>query len=404
MRPHERLPSLTNRWSSGAKYSARGLAVCLSFILAACSSTAVKDGDPAAADQTGKDVTQLPNLKIAAVGDIMLGTDFPDKRLPPDDISLLGPVSHTLRQADVTIGNLEGVLQDGGEPVKRCANPKNCYLFRTPGRYVNELKDAGFDVLSLANNHARDFGEQGRDNSMAILRGAGIAHTGRDGDSASIRAKGRKIAVIAFAPYQGSNNMLAHDVAQLRIRKLAKEHDIVIVTFHGGAEGAEQTRIPFSREFYHGEDRGNVVKFSRMAIDAGADLVVGHGPHVPRALELYQERLIAYSLGNFATYWGIKVSGINGLAPILSAELDSTGRFISGTITSARQMRPAGPIPDESHTAARMIRSLTIADFPGTPLLIDHRGNIRVSTPSVVSGAPPDQGSSEIATSIAQTD
>jgi hypothetical protein len=118
-------------------------------------------------------------------------------------------------------------------------------------------------------------------------------------------------------------------------------------------------------------------------------LVVGHGPHVPRAVELYQDRLIAYSLGNFATYFGINVRGDNGLAPILTAELDEEGRFLSGKIDSNRQMRPAGPVPDTRHEAARLIRELTLADFPQTPLLIDERGEISISAPAILSGAPP---------------
>lgn len=389
MRASDSLMSLAQGGTLGGKYSSRGLAVCLSFILAACSTTSVKEAEPVASSRPENDVAQLPNLTIAAVGDIMLGTDYPDDRLPPNDISLLEPVSHTLRQADITFGNLEGVLQDGGEPVKRCANPAHCYLFRTPTQYAEKLSAAGFDVINLANNHARDFGETGRENSMAVLAANGIAHTGRAGDFASLEVKQNRVAVIGFAPFRGSNDMLDYETMTAQVSELSRNHNIVVVSFHGGAEGSDRMRIPFTREYFHGEDRGDVVEFARKAVDAGADLVLGHGPHVPRAIELYNGRLIAYSLGNFATYWGIKVSDVNGLAPILSAELDASGRFISGKITSARQLRPAGPQPDEQHTAARKIRELTLADFPQTPLLIDKRGNIRVSSPSSVSGAPP---------------
>lgn len=399
MRQVERL-SQGGVLTAGSRYSARGLAVCLSFILAACSTPAVRDSDLGEGDAAA----QQRNLKVAAVGDIMLGTDFPDNRLPPEDASLLAPVSHTLKGADITIGNLEGVLQDGGEPVKQCNNPASCYLFRTPARYVEHLKLAGFDVLSLANNHARDFGEEGRDSSMRLLAGAQIAHTGRHGDYASLERHGRKVAVIGYAPYLGSNNMLEHDLARERVAELSASHDIVIVSFHGGAEGADRTRLPFEREYYHGEDRGDVVKFARMVVDAGADLVIGHGPHVPRALELYQDRLIAYSLGNFATYWGIKISGLNGLAPILTAELDAEGRFVSGKIVSAKQVRPDGTLLDDGHRAANYIAELTRSDFPQTPLLVDKRGNIRLTSPSAVSGAPPATTHGDKAASIAQAD
>ena len=385
----DKVKGVKSRWMTAARHTNRSLAVCLSFVLAACSTPAVKEEKPEPEEPVQSKAAPRPNLKVAAVGDIMLGSDFPKHRLPADDVSLLTPVAEVLRSADITFGNLEGVLQDGGEPVKHCNNPASCYLFRTPARYAEHLKEAGFVVMSLANNHARDFGEQGRDSSMANLQQMGIAHTGRDGDYASLTVNGLRVGVIAFAPYQGSNNMLDEEEARRRVEMLDAEHDIVIVSFHGGAEGANSTRIPFDREIYHGEDRGDVVEFARMAVDAGADLVLGHGPHVPRALELYQERLIAYSLGNFATYWGINISGVNGLAPILNAELSAEGKFLDGRIVSARQMRPGGTVPDEKHAAARMIRELTLSDFPHTPLDIDQRGNIRLVMPTAVSGAPP---------------
>lgn len=377
------------RWMTAVRHTNRSLAVCLSFVLAACSTPAVKEEKTEPEEPVQSKAAPRPNLKVAAVGDIMLGSDFPKNRLPAADISLLAPIEEVLRSADITFGNLEGVLQDGGEPVKHCNNPASCYLFRTPTRYTAHLKEVGFDVMSLANNHARDFGEEGRDSSMANLQQMGIAHTGRDGDYASLAVNGLRIGVIAFAPYHGSNNMLDEEEATRRVGMLDAEHDIVIVSFHGGAEGAKSTRIPFSREIYHGEDRGDVVEFAHMVVNAGADLVLGHGPHVPRALELYRERLIAYSLGNFATYWGINISGPNGLAPILKAELTADGKFVDGRIVSARQVRPGGTMPDEKHAAARMIRELTSADFPNTPLEIDQRGNIRLVIPTAVSGAPP---------------
>ncbi len=377
--------------SSSARFSTRGLAVGLSFILAACSTPGVRvTPDTGAAQESEALESQQPfSLSVAAVGDIMLGTDYPHDRLPPAELNLLEPVSHTLQQADIAFGNLEGVLLDGGQPFKRCSNPAHCYLFRTPGSFVEQLKQAGFNVMSLANNHARDFGEEGRSSSMELLAAAGIHHSGREGDIASWEVKGKKIALIAFAPFAGANSMHALDWMQERVTALDLSHDIVMISFHGGAEGAGVEHVPFAKEFYHGEDRGDVVEFARLAVEAGADLVLGHGPHVPRALELYNERLIAYSLGNFATYWGINVRGVNGLAPILIAELAPDGRFLGGKVESARQLRPAGPVPDDTHTAARVIRDLTLADFPETPLIIDERGNISVASPSLLSGAPP---------------
>jgi poly-gamma-glutamate capsule biosynthesis protein CapA/YwtB (metallophosphatase superfamily) len=119
------------------------------------------------------------------------------------------------------------------------------------------------------------------------------------------------------------------------------------------------------------------VKFSHAVIDAGADLVIGHGPHVPRALELYKNRLIAYSLGNFLTYQGIKITGDSGVVPILTVTLTADGRFKQGKIISARQYRPQGTQLDNTHKAAKMIEQLTQDDFPETSLYFSEKGSIK---------------------------
>ena len=329
-------------------------------------------------------------IKIALVGDMMLGTNFPKNTLADDDgVSLLQAVAPVLRAADITFGNLEGVLLDEGEPSKSCALPENCYLFRSPSHYVNYLSAAGFDVMSLANNHARDFGESGLNASMSTLAAAGIRHSGQHGDIASWEVRGRQVALIAFAPFIGSHDLLDEDTARELVQALSRTHDIVIVSVHAGAEGPEAMRVTFEQEFYHGEDRGNVDRFARAVIEAGADLVVGHGPHVPRALDIYQGRMIAYSLGNFCTFWGISVDEVRGLAPILTVELDEDGRFIQGQITSAIQVRPFGPVLDPEHQAAKLMAELTRADFPDSMLRISAEGRVSLAPSRVSEAAMP---------------
>jgi hypothetical protein len=306
-------------------------------------------------------------ITIAAVGDMMLGTDYPENHLPDDDgVGFLAAVTPVLSSADLTFGNLEGVLVDGGEPGKKCSNPNACYLFRSPSRYVRHYRNAGFDVMSLANNHARDFGEEGRLASMQTLAAAGIRHSGLEGDFATMTVNGLKVAVLAYAVTRNSNLLLDYNLARATVAGYAGTHDIVIVSFHGGAEGRDVSRLPFAAEEYFGEPRGDVVKFSRMMVDAGADLVIGHGPHVVRAMENYRDRLIAYSLGNFATYYGISVDGIKGIAPILLVTLDGDGNFVEGNIHSTIQLRPDGPSFDPDKRALTMIRDLSRKDF-GTP-------------------------------------
>jgi poly-gamma-glutamate capsule biosynthesis protein CapA/YwtB (metallophosphatase superfamily) len=251
-----------------------------------------------------------------------------------------------------------------------------CFVFRSPTRYANYLRDAGFDVMSLANNHAQDFGDPGRDSSMATLDAVGIHHSGRDGDVAEWTTQGRRMALVAFAPNVGSHQLNDLPRAQQIVTALAAKHDIVIVSFHGGSEGEGASKLPFTHEIYAGEDRGNVVEFAHAVVDAGADLVIGHGPHVLRPIELYHDRLIAYSLGNFATYYGISVNGIRGIAGVLTTRLASDGRFIEARLDSTIQIRPAGPSLDPERKAVSTLRSLTAEAFPQGALRIENDGRI----------------------------
>ncbi|MEM8815327.1 MAG: CapA family protein [Pseudomonadota bacterium] len=310
-------------------------------------------------------------LRLALVGDMMIGTDYPENRLPEDPAGYLGHVAPVLSRADLAVGNLEGVLADGGEAAKQCSNPRACYLFRSPAAYAEHYRNAGFDLLSLANNHARDFGEEGRSSSMAALDAVGIRHSGREGEFASFEHDGLRIAFLAYAVTRNSNLLHDYERAELTVRMFAADHDIVIVSFHGGAEGPGASRLPFAEEEYYGEPRGDVVRFARAIVAAGADLVVGHGPHVIRAAERYEGRLIAYSLGNFATHWGISIKGNNGIAPILEVTLDGEGRFLAGNVVSTVQTRPHGPAIDPLQRSLIMLRELGRLDF-GDPGLVFH--------------------------------
>ena len=349
----------------------------LPFLFSGCSTSTCCIQSEAQAKPSAPLVQKKPDIRIAAVGDIMMGTNFPDDRRAPDDgVSLLKAMTPTLKDADITFGNLEGVLLEGGEAAKKCKNSISCYVFRSPPYYAKYLKTAGFDVLSLANNHARDFGEEGRSASMQALDAVGLHHSGRVGDIAQWQVNGINVTWIAYAPFGGSYDLLDIPLAVQQIKDLVKTTDLVFVSIHAGAEGKEVSHVPFKNEMFYGEDRGDVVKFSHAVVDAGADLVIGHGPHVPRAIELYKNRLIAYSLGNFLTYQGIRISGENGIAPILKVTLAADGKFKSGEIISARQYRPQGTQIDESHEAAKIIEQLTKEDFPDTALIFSMEGRI----------------------------
>lgn len=317
-------------------------------------------------------------ISVIGVGDIMLGSNYPSKaKLPINDgKNLLDNVKAILTDADVTFGNLEGCFLDEGGSSKNCKS--GCYFFRMPNRYVNYLTEAGFDVMSIANNHSGDFGELGRKNTQKVLSEAGIEFAGIKNtcEVARFERNGVRYGFVAFAPNTGTVSIKDIPYAQKLVSELNEDCDIVIVSFHGGAEGKAHTRVPKKTEIFHKEDRGNVYKFARAVVDAGADIVFGHGPHVVRASELYKDRFIIYSLGNFCTAGDFTISGISGYAPMVKVFTDKEGKFVKGQIFSALQKDKTGPIMDTLHLAAKEIKRLTALDFPKTELSISEEGMI----------------------------
>lgn len=150
----------------------------------------------------------------------------------------------------------------------------------------------------------------------------------------------------------------------------------MIVSFHGGGEGSSRSHITRSKEIFLGEDRGNPYEFARVMIDAGADIVFGHGPHVTRAIDLYKDKFIAYSMGNFATYGMFNLAGISGIAPIIELDVDAKGKFLKGKIYSTCQPGQGGPVMDDKNGALKEIIKLTATDIPECKLLISEDGNI----------------------------
>ncbi len=345
-----------------------------------------------AAQRTGSASPPAPEPKpivIAAVGDIMLGSAWPDARdLPPDDGSrLLRDVTPLLSRADLAFGNLEGPLSDGGRTTKQ---GKHSYAFRTPTRYGRHLKAAGFDVLSLANNHANDFGAYGRNSTRATLDKLGIAHAGADRNDVAIReVNSVRIAVVAFATNAVSLNV--NDVAGARaaVARATQNADLVIVSFHGGGEGAGYQHVGRGPETYLGERRGDLRRFAHAVVDAGADLVLGHGPHVVRGMEVYRGRLIAYSLGNFATYGKFGLSGPTGLSLILEAELSpSSGAFLGGRVHPVKQVKPGGPYRDRKGSVLPVIERLSRQDFGADSVRISKQGKLMPPSVSAASRSP----------------
>ena len=317
-------------------------------------------------------------VNIVAAGDVMMGTEDiglnPAIRPRTDASVVIGnDLAAIFRRADIAFANLEGPLYDGpNPPAKNCTN---CYSFRSPTFYAGVLASLGIDAVSLANNHSGDYGEAGRSSTMAALRSRGIGFGGLDRDGARaatlVLPGGRKAAFAAFAPNDGTLDLNDIPAAEKLIRAWKTTHDLVIISFHGGAEGWDHVHVTRGTELFAGEDRGDVVRFAHAAIDAGADIVIGQGPHVPRAVELYRGHLIAYSLGNFWTYTGVTSYAVYGLGPVMEAWLAPDGTVAGFTIHSTRQAGLGVPHIDPADEAARYIFYLTRTDFPRTEALLE---------------------------------
>ncbi|MDR1709841.1 MAG: CapA family protein [Candidatus Accumulibacter sp.] len=307
-------------------------------------------------------------VSIVAVGDIMLGTAYPSRDFLPaneDCEPLFENVKAAFDGGDVVFANLEGALTDNLDNVKTCSNPDVCYAFAMPTKFAACLKNAGINLMSIANNHTGDFGDKGRESTMNSLKANGIHFAGLTSCATeTFTQNGVKYGFAAFAPNSGTVNINDVEGAKEIVKRLKRKSDIVIVSFHGGAEGSKYQHVPHQQENFLGENRGNVEHFAHSAIDAGADIVLGHGPHVSRAIEIYKGHFIAYSMGNFLTYSRINIGGVNGLAPIFRIEMDKSGKFIGGELISTWQQKNQPVLLDGENRVLKVIKDLTMSDFP----------------------------------------
>ena len=335
-------------------------------------------------------------VRLSFTGDINLGTSTLPGGIPPNEGRGLLDGVDSLLAGDLVIGNLEGVLADTGTTTKcdlptpgrrrRQGQPPpqrtNCYVFLTPTRLAPRLSDAGFTHLNLANNHSHDYGVAGRISSEETLRALGLKVYGplgqisidtvRSGDSLTV------IGLIGFSTYPSAPNLLDLSASRALVDSVSQMVDLVIVTFHGGSEGSGALNVARGPEFLGREPRGDLRQWARVVIDAGADLVVGHGPHVLRGIEFYRDRAVVYSLGNFLTYRGFNLEGPLGLTAILSVELAGDGEFRGAKLHPLKQRPREGPSPDSSRAAIRLVNRLSQEDFGAAAARIGDDGTIRI--------------------------
>jgi hypothetical protein len=347
------------------------------YVLMSCKSKTDSQNQKNIAQKSEKKavVNKPDTINIVAVGDIMLGSAYPSKNnLPPNDgINSFKAVESFLK-GDIIFGNLEGVLLNNGNSSKcKGLNPNSCYAFRMPERYAKIIKNAGFNVLSIANNHVGDFDSRGRKNTARILDSLQIKYAGQLEKPFDVfEINNIKYAFCAFAPNENTVSINDLEKAKILVNSLKKQADIVIVSFHGGGEGAKFEHVTRQKEMFYNENRGNVYGFAHAVIDAGADVVLGHGPHVTRAVEVYKNKFIAYSLGNFCTYGMFSLKGPNGYAPLLQLKINSNGDFLFADVISVKQDKINGLTLDNDFTAFKKIESLTRTDFPNHSLKFEN--------------------------------
>lgn len=237
-----------------------------------------------------------PFISIAAVGDIMLGEVTPQYMQQYGIGYPFDSTRQILAEADLTMGNLEAAFSNSGTRFDKK------FTFKVPPKYAPSLLLAGIDVVTLANNHILDFGLEALKNTIATLDSLGIAHCGAGVTyqeaikPAVLERNGYRIAVLGYSltfpeefwanSHHGGTVFPHEHLLKRSIQQCDTLADLTIVTFHWGAELANYPK-DYQKQIAH------------KSIDYGADLVIGHHPHVLQGLEIYKNRLIAYSLGNF---------------------------------------------------------------------------------------------------------
>lgn len=299
-------------------------------------------------------------VSIGWVGDVTPGSRY--GALPGDGSALFASVRPLLRSVDLMAGNLEGTIGPGGAP--RCGGGvENCFSFQADRAVAGGLKRSGFDLLNLANNHSMDYGVEGRWSTVRALHAAGVSFTGLPGHVTVLEKRDIRVAFVGFATYDWSPSL--NDPAAVRglVAQAADLADVVVVLFHGGAEGSDRGHVPVGGESYLGESRGDLRAFAHGAVDAGADLVLGSGPHVLRGMELYRDRLIAYSLGNFAGVDNFSTAGALALSGVLTVRVERDGRLRSGWLHGVRLSGRGIPAVDGAGETVRTVDALGAEDF-----------------------------------------
>jgi Bacterial capsule synthesis protein PGA_cap len=311
-------------------------------------------------------------VTIAWGGDVTLGSSY--GKPPARGWPQLAPVAPVLRSADLAAVNYEGTFAPGGASKCGGSDGGNCFAFQAPPANARTLARAGVDIVNLANNHAFDFGPAGYRGTRTALDRAGVRATGAPGQIRLIRAGGVRlgfVGVLVVSVERAPERPRRSDQARPRGREKGRHRGRVLPRRR---RGIGQLHVPYWREYAFGENRGHLRQFARRAVDAGADVVLGSGPHVLRGMQLYRGRLIAYSLGNLTGWKNFSTARTLSYSAVLTVELSPRGRLTGGRVTSLRLNGTGVPRLDRANGAARLMRRLGRSDFGESGVWFTRRG------------------------------
>lgn len=300
-------------------------------------------------------------LTITDVGNMNFGTSgtYP----PGGPGALLAGVTSHLR-SQLTLATLQTTLGSGGTTKCAVSPPTvSCYAFQAPASYAAAVRGAGFAAVDLAGGHADDAGRLGLKQTNAALTAAHLRYTGRPQQTTYMLRGGVRVALLGFAPYHYTRNQLSVRDAAAAVRQAAARAQLVIVFMHASGEGA-------------GTRSDDPIAFAHAMVRAGADLVLGSGPHALRGMQWYHRRLIAYSMGNFAGYYSLGLSGPGAQGAILRLRLRASGLFVGGLVTPLRLVEPGMPLLDPARAAIGLLNSLSRSEFGPSAVRIAPTGRI----------------------------
>ncbi|MQM28189.1 CapA family protein [Glycomyces albidus] len=363
-------PAATRRGVLAASFA--GLA------LAACSEEEPPPADDGGAGAAEESPSASPSpeppreFTLTAVGDTMPGS-YPNQMASDDGASFFDGVRDNLT-GDIVLGNLEGALST--LEFDKCGGGE-CTYFRLPSDYAQVFADAGFHVLNQANNHGWDAGPDGATETQEAIRAAGMEICGIKDEVCLVETpSGLTVGFVGFAPYTFYTDLRDLDAVAALVSAAKEQADIVVATAHVGAEGTDNRHVPEGVEYHMGEDRGDTRAFTRTCIDSGADIFIGHGPHVLRAIELYNGKLIVHSLGNFGGGQNLfAMDGALGRSAILSVTIREDGTLVAAKAQASRMNGDGYPVMDDDLGAFDDFNELA-EDFGENGVTVDDDGTL----------------------------